>query len=297
MKNIQSKPKMKKYTIQDFEKQFPNDDVCLEWLKNLHFPDGIFCETCQKITNHYKIASRKSYSCQSCGNHFHPTAKTIYHKSSTPLRLWFYATYLMASTRCGISAKQLERELGVTYKTAWRMFKQIRSMLAEDDTQLVGKVEVDETYVGGRMKGGKRGRGSENKTIVAGALERQGNVMARVVPNIQAKTLIPFIQEKVLPSTLVFTDELPSYNSLNYQGYEHKRVHHAEKVYVVGDAHTNSIEGFWSLVKGGIRGVYHQVSAKYLQSYVNEYSFRYNRRKATEPMFLSFLRQVRKSCD
>lgn len=251
MNNIQSKPKMKKYTIQDFEKQFPNDDVCLEWLKNHLFPNGILCVKCQKITNHYKMASRKSYSCQSCGNHFHPTANTIYHKSSTPLRLWFYAIYLMASTRCGISGKQLERELGVTYKTAWRMFKQIRSMLAENDTTLSGKVEADETYVGGKMKGGKRGRGSENKTIVAGALECQGSVVTKVVPNVQAKTLIPFIHEKVLPETLVFTDELRSYNSLKYQGYEHKRVHHAQKVYVVGEAHTNSIEGFWSLIKNG----------------------------------------------
>jgi transposase-like protein len=238
------KPKMQKYTLLDFEKQFPNDDVCLEWLKNYLYPDGIFCENCQKITNHYRVVSRKSYSCQFCGNHVHPTADTIYHKSTTPLRLWFYAVYLMASTRCGISAKQLERELGVTYKTAWRMFKQIRSMLAENDTQLSGKVEADETYVGGKMKGGKRGRGSENKTIVAGVVERQGSIITRVVPNVQAKTLVPFIQEKVLPSTLVFTDELRSYNSLKYQGFEHKRVHHAQMIYVIGDAHTNSIEGF-----------------------------------------------------
>jgi transposase-like protein len=222
MKTTTPKVKMQKYTLLDFEKQFPNDGVCLEWLKNYLYPNGIFCETCQKITKHYKVASRRSYSCQDCGHHVHPTADTIYHKSTTPLRLWFYAVYLMASTRCGISAKQLERELGVTYKTAWRMFKQIRSMLAEDNTQLSGKVEVDETYVGGKMKGGKRGRGSENKTIVAGAVERQGKVIARVVPNVQAKTIVPFIHEKVLPSTLIFTDELPSYNGLKYQGYQHK---------------------------------------------------------------------------
>lgn len=297
MKNQASKVKIQKYTIQDFEKQFPNDDVCLEWLKNHLFPNGILCVKSQKITNHYKMANRKSYSCQNCGNHFHPTANTIYHKSSTSLRLWFYATYLMASTRCGISAKQLERELGVTYKTAWRMFKQIRSMLAENDTTLSGKVEADETYVGGKMKGGKRGRGSENKTIVAGVVEREGSVITKVVPNVQAKTLVPFIQEKVLPESLIFTDELRSYNSLKYQGYEHKRVLHAQKVYVIGEAHTNSIEGFWSLVKNGIRGVYHQVSAKYLESYFNEYAFKYNRRQSVEPMFMLFLRQVRKSCD
>ena len=296
MKNIPSKPKMKKYTIQDFEKQFPND-VCLEWLKNHLFPNGIFCAKCQKITNHYKIASRKSYSCQSCGNHFHPTADTIYHKSSTPLRLWFYATYLMASTRCGISAKHLERELGVTYKTAWRMFKQIRSMLAENDTTLSGKVEADETYVGGKMKGGKRGRGSENKTIVAGVVERQGAVIVRVVPDVKAKTLIPFIEEKVESGTMVYTDEFPSYNQLSNKGYGHEQVFHAQNLYVIGEAHTNSLEGFWSLVKNGIRGVYHQVGSKYLQSYVNEYAFRYTRRFDTTPMFMSFFCQVRKSCD
>lgn len=155
----EKKPQMIEYTLLDFEREFPNDDVCLEWLKNYLYPDGIFCETCEKITKHHKVASRRSYSCQICGHHVHPTANTIYHKSSTPLRLWFYAVYLMASTRCGISVKQLERKLGVTYKTAWRMFKQIRTMLAEDTEMLSGQVEIDETYVGRRKKGGKRGRG------------------------------------------------------------------------------------------------------------------------------------------
>ncbi len=201
MKSEQSnnkKVKMQKFTVMDFQKQFPNDDVCLEWLKNYLYPDGIFCDTCQKTTNHYKTANRKSYSCQSCGHHVHPTADTIYHKSSTPLTLWFYAVYLMASTRCGISAKQLERELGVTYKTAWRMFNKIQSMLTNDVTDtLNGTVEVDETYVGGKMKGGKRGRGSENKTIVAGAVERKGRVIAKVIPNVQARTLVPFVTEQV----------------------------------------------------------------------------------------------------
>ena len=295
MKTKTPKVKQQKYTLLDFEKQFPNDDACLEWLKNYLYPNGIFCKTCESVTKHHKVASRKSYSCQFCGHHVHPTADTIYHKSTTPLRLWFYAVYLMASTRCGISAKQLERELGVTYKTAWRMFKQIRSMLSEDDMKLSNKVEVDETYVGGKMKGGKRGRGSENKTIVAGALERQGSVVTKVVENVQAKTLLPFIHEKVLPETLVFTDELRSYNSLKYQGYEHKRVHHAQKVWVVGDAHTNSIEGFWSLVKGGIKGVYHSVSSKYLQNYFNEYAFCYNRRNQETAMFVSFMEQVKKT--
>ena len=295
--NKTATPKMQRYTLLDFEKQFPNDDVCLDWLKGYLYPEGIFCDKCQQITNHFRVASRKSYSCQTCGHHVHPTAGTIYHKSSTPLRLWFYAVYLMASTRCGISAKQLERELGVTYKTAWRMFKQIRSMLDESDKKLGGEVEVDETYIGGKMKGGKRGRGSENKTIVVGAVERNGSVVTKITPNVKAESLIPFIRETVKPNTMVYTDELHSYNSVKYQGYGHQTVHHAAKCYVIGDAHTNSIEGFWSLLKTGIRGVYKHVDKKHLQTYVNEYAFRYNRRNQTEPMFLSFLGQATKVSD
>jgi len=120
---------MEKYTIADFNRNYPNDDACLEWLKNYLYPNGIFCEKCGKVTKHHKIASRRSYSCDVCGHHVHPTAGTIFEKSTTPLKLWFHAIYLMSSTRCGISAKQIQHENGVTYKTAWRMFKQIRSLL------------------------------------------------------------------------------------------------------------------------------------------------------------------------
>ena len=287
---------MQRYSRRDFNKLFPNDDACLEWLKNLLYPEGIFCNTCQRITKHHKVASRRSYSCSSCGHHVHPTADTIYHKSSTPLTDWFYAVFLMASTRCGISAKQLERELGVTYKTAWRMFHQIRSMLDDSNNKLAGAVEVDETYIGGKHRG-KRGRGSENKSIVVGAVERKGSVLAKVVLNVKAETLVPFVQLNVDRSATVYTDEHHSYNSLKYQGYGHQRVRHAAKVYIIGDAHTNSIEGFWSLLKNGIRGVYKHVDKKHLQSYVNEYAFRYNRRHDETPMFLSFLGQIVKVSD
>ncbi len=126
------KPNMLPYTLKDFQKQFPNDATCLEWLKNRLYPEGIYCETCEAVTKHHRVKSRPSYSCDHCGHHVHPTADTIFHKSPTPLSTWFYAVYLMASTRCGISAKQIQRETGVTYKTAWRMFKQIRSMLTDD---------------------------------------------------------------------------------------------------------------------------------------------------------------------
>jgi transposase-like protein len=296
------RPKMARYTFKDFEKQFPDDAACLEWLKDYLYPDGIFCKVCDAITLHHKVASRKSYSCQYCGHHVHPTADTIYHKSSTSLKTWFHAIYLMASTRCGISAKQLERETGVTYKTAWRMFKQIRSMLEEDLDPFSGKVEADESYFGGKSKNMHadvrarkiQGRGPVGKTIVAGIVQRQGAVVVKVITDTDAATLIPFIEQRVLPSTCVFTDEAPAYNDLPQSGYVHKRVHHSAKVWVRGEAHTNAIEGFWSLVKNGIRGVNHSVSAKYLQNYLDEYSFRYSRRFDTTPMFESFLKQVEK---
>jgi transposase len=144
---------MQRYTINDFNRDYPNEDACLERLRSRRYPDGSTCEKCQRTTKYHRDVGRRSYSCQWCGHHVHPTAGTIFEKSTTSLRLWFYAIFKMASTRCGISAKQLERELGVTYKTAWRMFHQIRKMLTDDfDQRLSGTVEADETYVGGRRR-------------------------------------------------------------------------------------------------------------------------------------------------
>jgi transposase len=290
------KPNMLPYTLKDFQKQFPDDATCLEWLKNRLYPDGIFCDTCQAVTKHHRVKSRPSYSCDHCGHHVHPTADTIFHKSPTPLTTWFYAVYLMASTRCGISAKQIQRETGVTYKTAWRMFKQIRSMLTDEASGPIGgfgrKVEMDETYFGSRSEG-TRGRGTK-KTPIVGMVQRKGQVRAFVSADVKQDTLRGLIKEHVLPKTMVFTDDYPSYNGLGARGYRHQRINHSEKVYVVGDIHTNTIEGFWSLIKRGIGGVYHNVGRHYLQTYLNEYAFRYNRRHDVQPMFLSFLHQVEK---
>jgi transposase len=197
----------------------------------------------------------------------------------------------MASTRCGISAKQLERELGVTYKTAWRMFTLIRKCMAEGIDPLSGKVEVDETYIGGKRPG-KRGRGAAGKAIAMGMVERNGRIIAKVTPNVKARTLMPNITEHILPSSTVFTDELASYNSLTRSGYKHRPVHHSAKVYVSGDAHTNTIEGFWSLVKRGIDGVHHVVSHKYLQNYLDSYAYRWNHREDETPMFTLLLNRV-----
>ncbi|MDT7041507.1 IS1595 family transposase [Candidatus Nitronereus thalassa] len=282
---------MKTYTLKQFQKDFPNDEACLEWLMQSRWPNGIHCKKCNRVTKHHRLTNRPKYSCQFCGNHVSPLAGTILEKSSTSLYNWFYAMYLMASTRCGVSAKQIERETGVTYKTAWRMYKQIRSMLGEDYNLEGSSVEVDETYIGGKRKG-KRGRGAEGKSIVVGAVQRKGKVVAKKVENVKANTLVPFVTERVLPKTIVYTDELPSYNKLPKMGYDHRRIHHASKVYVMGDIHTNNIEGFWSLVKRGINGVYHAVSDKYLQNYLDEYAFRYNRRDNPAGMFNAFVSRV-----
>lgn len=275
-------------------RKYTNDAACLEWLRDYRWPNGIHCVKCQKITKHHRIKERTSYSCDYCGNQVYPTAGTIFHKSATPLRVWFQAIYRMASTRCGISAKQIQRETGVTYKTAWRMFKQIRILFDEDTQSLTGEVEVDETYIGGK-KHGKRGRGAEGKSKVVGAAQRNGKVVAKVVPDLKRHTLVPFMARKVARNATLYTDEFPSYDHMTRLGYNHKRIEHSAKVYVRGNIHTNSIEGFWSLVKRGITGVYHSVSPQYLQSYLNEYSFRYNHRKADTPMFKLILNRIRAS--
>jgi len=299
--NIQRK--QQKFTINDFNRMFPDDAACLDWLRNYLYPEGIFCKLCQKVTKHHRDGKRPSYSCDYCGHHEHPTAGTIFHKSPTALHLWFYAIYLMASTRCGISAKQIQRETGVTYKTAWRMFHQIRALLTEETT--VGNaVEVDETYFGGKRKygTGRPMRGDKKKTPIVGLVERKGRIVAKTATDVGQSTLHGLIREHVLPESTVYTDELHGYDNVRWLkkdgkplGYQHRRIKHSAKVYVIGDIHTNTVEGFWSLLKRGIGGTYHAVSQKYLQSYLNEYAFRYNHRDDQQPMFTTFLEQIEKS--
>ncbi len=286
--------KTNKYTIKNFNQQFPTDDACLEFLFKARYPQGVTCPNCQKVTKYYKRAGVKVYACEFCGHSVSPTAGTIFHKSETPLRFWFYAMFLMASTRCGISAKQLERELGVTYKTAWRMFKQIRSLMDEKSNPFNGSIEVDETYIGGK-RSGPRGRGAEGKTPVVGLVHRdEGQVRTSVVNDVKSRTILPIIWKQVPReiTNTIYTDELASYNLVQKLGYTHRRIQHSKGEYARGLNHVNTVEGFWSLVKRGINGVYHAVSPKYLQSYLNEYGYRYNHRKSETPMFVLFLERV-----
>jgi transposase len=302
MKPTQSIPKHLRYTVADFNAEFASDDTCLEYIKEQRWPNGVTeCEKCKLERKHHRVSGRTAYACQACGNHIYPLAGTVFEKSTTSLKTWFYAMYLMGSTRCGISAKQIQRETGVTYKTAWRMFRQIRSLLSEEGMQLEGStVEMDEMYHGGkRQRQGGHGRPSfgSHKVAVVGMVERNtpsrvGRVIARVSPDATKKTLHGLAKEYILPSSTVFTDDYVSYDGLEAQGYVHKRIRHSARVYVSGDIHTQAIEGFWSLVKRGIGGVYHNVSAKYLQSYLNEYAFRYNRRDKGNQQFRAILSRV-----
>jgi transposase len=297
-----------RYSTMEFNREFPDDTACMEFLVAKLYPEGIWCPKCDKVTKHHRVKARTCYACQYCGHQEYPLTGTIFEGSSTSLRLWFEAIYLMASTRCGISAKQLEREVGVTYPTAWRMFNKIRSLLGDDGEPMSGIVEVDEAFIGGIGKwkhhqGRKPNeRRASTKTMVQGMAERRDGQSAHITavvsdPKTDGVSLSDRVAYRVMPSSTVFTDEAIHYWGLGERGYTHSRVNHQAKVYVSGDVHTNTIEGFWSLAKRGISGTYHNVSAKHLQSYMDEYTFRYNNREVTSRrgMFDAFVSRIEKA--
>ncbi len=273
----------------EFVREFPDDEACLQYIWRERFaPDGEHadCERCgkERVFKRYETAQKRPcWFCQSCGFRVHPLKGTIFQGSSTSLQLWFYAMYLITSTRCGISAKQLERELGVTYKTAWRMFNKIRNhLMSQDDEPLAGEVEADETLVGGKMRESERRKrerlgwdrkmyDTERKTMVFAAVERGGRVKTTIIPNSRASQLTPKVVEFVMPGSILFTDEWGGYNEAG-RLYHHRRIRHRDRIYVEGTTHTQTIEGFFGLFKNGVRGVYHSVSAKWLQSYLDEYT-------------------------
>lgn len=273
-----------RYTLKDFQTQFPDDRACLNYLFDVRWPDGGTCAECGKKDCFHPIMERRAYSCAWCGFQVYPTAGTILHKSSTSLVSWFFAIFLMSTSRNGVAAKELERQLGVTYKTAWRMAHQIRKLMDEDPGKLKGFVEADETYVGG-IRPGRRGRGAAGKTPVVGIVERGGKVRAKVVGAITTAQCFGNINQNVERGSTVHTDELPVYNYLAGFGFKHKHVNHGAKEYVRGDCHTNTIDGFWSQLKRSIDGTHHSVSGKYLQAYVNEFAYRYNHRFSVSSMF------------
>lgn len=278
---------MTKFTIKDFNTQYPDDTACLQSVFQNRYGKLKVCPSCEKNTRFYKVAKRKCYACQFCGHQLHPLSDTIFHKSETSLKTWFYAIFLFSNSKNGVSAMELQRQTGVTYKCAWRICKQVRFLMTQGNEPLQGVVEMDETYVGG-VRPGKRGRGAEGKTPVFGMVERKGSVRAVVVPDVKTKTLMPIVLSSVKKGAVISTDEGNNYNRLKENGYEHGTVKHGKGQYANGMFHSNTIEGFWSQLKRSINGTYHAVSRKYLQGYVDEFSYRYsNRGLALFPLMIS----------
>lgn len=284
--------KQKPQTIAQFFRQFPDDETCLQHIFDVRFGQGYECPSCERESNWYRIKAERAYSCQWCGHHLHPTVGTPFEKTRTPLQLWFYAIYLFTTTRNGVAAKELERQLGVTYKTAWRMAGLIREHMADVDGEspLGGAfktVEVDETYVGGVADG--KGTGYKgNKTAVFGMLERNGDVMIKIIPNRRKTTLQSHITANVKPHTEIHTDDFISYAGIDEtgHGYWHKTVNHSAGEWVTkSGTTTNSIEGFWSQLKRGIYGTHIHVSGKHLWKYAKEAEYRFNRRERPHTMF------------
>ena len=273
--NIVDRMIVMKYTFKDFKAEYPDDQACLVSVLVNRF--GTTCPRCGVIgVKFHPITGRKGFVCSECDSHIYPLKDTIFQKSTTSLWSWFYAIYLFSVAKNGVSAKELERHLGVTYKTAWRMCKQIRSLMDDENKdKLDGDVEIDETYIGGKRRMANK---FSNKSVVFGAVERNGRVMSVKVKTAGARILIPKIEQGIALGAHIHSDEWRSYATLSKRGYTHTTVNHSKLEYVRGSAHTNTIEGFWSQLKRSIDGTYHAVSPKYLQSYVDEFVFRYNLR-------------------
>ncbi len=272
-----------KYTIKDFREQFPDDKSCLAYLYKVRFPRGAECVKCDHKACFYPIEKRRAYVCSWCGNQIYPTAGTIFHKSPTSLVSWFHAIFLMSQSKNGVAAMEIQRHIGVTYKCAWRIAKQIRLLMKQGTDPLGGMIEADETYVGGKRHG-KRGRGAEGKTIVFGVVEREGGIKTKVVEDTKASTIIPMLQAMSQVGSILSTDESNIYNKVRSLDFIHETVKHSAKEYVRGGVHTNTIEGFWSQFKRSVNGTFHAVSPKYLQSYLDEFCFRYDHRHDEVPL-------------
>ena len=279
---------MKKRQISIIEvfERFGTEEKCIEHFEKIRWPEGLCCIRCGSVRvfkfegegKTHKV--RYLYECVDCKYQYSVTTGTVFHNSHLPLTKWFLAIYMICSAKKGVAAKQLQRELNVSYKTAWYMAHRVRLAMQEDDAfcqKFSGIVEVDETYIGG-IKRGRRGRGGANKTPIVGMRERtSGKIRLKAVENVSSTTLKRFIRTHAKPVSHVHTDEYTSYIWLDSSEFTHSAVKHAQ-TYVDGDIHTNGVENVWSLFKRGITGVFHKVSAKYLPLYLNEFEFRFNHR-------------------
>ena len=267
--------------------KFATEERCIKHFEKIRWPEGVRCIRCNGSRISIFNADGKTgkerhlYECMDCNYQFTVTVGTIFHDSHMTLTKWFLAIYLICSNKKGISAKELQRQLSVTYKTAWYMAHRIRLAMQEDRDfcqKFAGVCEVDETYVGGKQKG-LRGRAvSTNKIPVVAIKERtSGKIRLKAVQDVKGTTLAQFIRFNVAPGSKIHTDEFSAYLWLDSSEFAHEPVNHQE-IYVDGDVHTNGVENVWSLFKRGIMGVFHKVSSKYLPLYLNEFEFRFNNR-------------------
>jgi transposase-like protein len=279
-------------------KQFPTEQHCIAHLENARWKGEPTCPYC-KSKQVSSVEKENRYHCNTCNTSFSVTVGTIFHNTKLDLQKWFLAITLVLNAKKGISSRQLSRDIEVNKDTAWRMLMQIRKSMVHDGEMLQGIVEADETYIGGKNKNrhndkktkGGQGRGGDDKTPVFGVLERGGKVKAGKVKDVTAKTLKGMIKQFVAIGTSLMTDEWRAYNGLS-NAYNHSVVSHGSGQYVNGIAHTNTLEGFWSLLKRGIIGQYHYVTPKYLNRYIDEFCYRYNNRLTVNLFEQTILKSV-----
>jgi transposase-like protein len=279
-------------TLPELASYFQNEDAAREFLENLLWPDGPVCPHCGSINEHYRIESKTEskrpsrkglWACKDCRKQFSVKVGTIFEGSHVPIHIWLYAFHLLSSSKKGMSAHQLHRTLGVTYKTAWFIAHRIRyAMESESMGKMSGIVEADETYVGGKCPRSVQAA-HYGKTPVFSLVERDGRVKSQVVERVTSRNLKTIIRENVETTSTIMTDDFSSYKGLNKEFYQHKVIRHSRGVYSrPGGVHTNTIEGYFSILKRGIVGVYQHVGKQHLDRYLAEFDFRYNARKITD---------------
>jgi transposase-like protein len=264
--------------------RFSSEDRCRAYLEILRWPEGVRCPDCGS-NSISRITTRNQYDCNACRNRFSVKSGTVFHDSHLPLWKWFLATYLITEARKGVSANQLKRTLGVSYKTAWYLCHRIRSAMVEAaPTMLSGTVEADETFIGGkapRARSKKEGaqHRMNNKTVVMGAIERGGKLRVRVAPDVTSESIMGFLTDFIADEAeAIYTDSRRAYRAVADENTRHEWVDHSQEEWVRGDVHTNSIESAWSLFDRAVIGSYHKLSKKHLPAYLKEFEFRFNNR-------------------
>lgn len=276
----------KSTSLDAFLTQYKDEDACRKFFEQIRFRKGDYCPHCG-YTTIYRFEDGKRYRCAACKKDFTIKTGTVFGESKIPLRKWFIAIYLLTTCRKGISSVQLSKQVGVTQKTAWFMDHRIRKAMKQGRGQLFGIIEADETYVGGKDKNKHlnkrqactRGRSTDVKTPVFGLVQRDGEVRATAIPDARMLTLEKHIAGNVQIGSRIYTDDFLSYYRLS-KWYDHEKVQHSQGQYVrPGGIHTNTTECFWSLFKRGYIGIYHWMSRKHLQRYVDEFAYRFNTRE------------------